>query len=80
MPVEQEYMLVRVAPGTVYPPHEHTGAEECYVIEGDLRVEGRVLRAGDYQYAPAGSSHAEQTTEGGCLLLIGASLADFAAA
>jgi hypothetical protein len=30
--------LVRMAPGTVYPEHSHQGAEECLVLEGDLRL------------------------------------------
>lgn len=63
-------MLVRMAPGSSYPRHSHAGAEECFVLEGDLRVAGRVLRAGDYQRADATSNHGEQATDEGCLLLI----------
>jgi len=62
--------LVRMAPGASYPAHDHAGVEECLVLEGDLRVGGEVLRAGDYQRALAGSHHVEQTTEGGCLVLL----------
>jgi S1-C subfamily serine protease len=40
------------------------------VLEGDLRAGGRVLRAGDDQRAEPGSRHAEQSTEGGCLILL----------
>lgn len=63
-------MLVRMDPGTSYPCHRHGGAEECYVIEGDLSVAGEELGPGDYQLAPAGSDHEVQSTKGGCLLLI----------
>jgi quercetin dioxygenase-like cupin family protein len=63
-------MLVRMAPGTAYPGHRHAGAEECFVVSGDVRVGERVLRAGDYQLAAAGSVHGVQSTESGCTLFI----------
>ncbi|MFN0149103.1 MAG: cupin domain-containing protein [bacterium] len=69
---ERDYvtMLVRMAPGSSYPRHTHAGAEECFVLEGNLRVAGRVLQPGDYQRADAASDHGEQSTDDGCLLLI----------
>jgi len=65
-------MLIKMAPGTSYPAHRHGGAEHCYVIEGDICVEdrGEILRAGDYQVAPAGSTHGVQSTKAGCVLFI----------
>jgi anti-sigma factor ChrR (cupin superfamily) len=69
-------MLVRMAPGTAYPAHVHGGAEECYVLEGDLNVAGTVMHAGDYQRATEGSLHGIQSTENGCLLFIVSSLGD----
>ncbi len=63
-------MLVRMEPGSSYPSHVHAGAEECYVLSGDLRVGEEVLKSGDYQCAAAGSLHGIQSTERGCLLLI----------
>lgn len=73
----QATMLVRMAPGTAYPAHRHAGAEECYVLSGDLQV-GDSLRLGpgDFQRAEAGSCHAPQSTRDGCLLLIQTSLDD----
>ena len=68
--------LVRMAPGTSYPPHVHGSPEQCLVLEGDLRAGGEVLHAGDYQRAPTGSYHDLQSTERGCLLLITSSLTD----
>jgi anti-sigma factor ChrR (cupin superfamily) len=62
--------------GTSYPPHRHADVEECYVLQGDLRVAGRVLRAGDYQRADRDSVHGVQSTENGCLLLIVSSTDD----
>lgn len=68
--------LFRMAPGTSYIPHRHDGVEECYVVEGDLRVGDVVMRAGDYQHAAEGSIHGEQSTENGCVLLISSSMSD----
>lgn len=64
-------MLVRMEAGSSYPPHRHAAAEECFVLEGDLRVGDEIeMSAGDYQQADAGSIHPVQSTEEGCLLLI----------
>lgn len=75
---EQDRMtaLVRMQPGSSYPIHLHSGPEECYVLEGDLHFGEEVLQAGDYQRAEPGSLHGVQRTEGGCLLLIVASMSD----
>jgi mannose-6-phosphate isomerase-like protein (cupin superfamily) len=69
-------MLVRMEPGTSYPPHRHGGFEECFVLEGDLRVGDAVLRAGDYQVVGEGSVHPIQSTTSGCLLFLSSSLSD----
>jgi anti-sigma factor ChrR (cupin superfamily) len=63
-------MLVRMEPGSSYPPHRHAAVEECYVLQGELRVGAHLLKAGDYQKAEGGSDHGVQSTENGCLLLI----------
>jgi anti-sigma factor ChrR (cupin superfamily) len=63
-------MLVRMEPGSSYPPHRHGGPEECLVVEGDLRVGDVVLQAGDYQCAAGDSIHDVSTTVNGCILLI----------
>lgn len=69
-------MLVRMAPGTAYPPHVHGGLEECFVIAGDLSVGEKRMKAGDFQRAETGSTHVVQSTEKGCVLLIVSSLHD----
>ena len=69
-------MLVRMAPGTAFPSHGHTGPEECYVVQGDLHIGADTMKAGDFQYAPPGSFHPVQSTEGGCVLLLSSSLSD----
>ncbi len=69
-------MMVRMEPGASYPAHRHGGAEECFVISGDLRTGAVHLRAGDWQRADAGSRHPVQSTDGGCVLLLVSSLDD----
>jgi len=69
-------MMVRMEPGSSYPPHRHGGAEECFVVAGDLHVGEEVLTTGDFQRAEEGSIHGVQSTEGGCTLLIVSSLDD----
>ncbi len=69
-------MLVRMPAGAAYPRHRHAGPEQCYVIEGDLRVDNLAFFAGDYQCAEPNSFHGVQYTEQGCLLLIVSSLHD----
>jgi len=69
-------MLVRMPPGASYPRHHHGGVEQCYVLEGDIRVGDLVFHAGDYQCAVADSIHGVQSTENGCLLFIISSLHD----
>lgn len=62
--------VVRMAAGATYPPHTHEGAEECLVLEGDLRIGEVTLRGGDYLCTPPGFQQVEQSTAGGCLLLV----------
>lgn len=69
-------MLVRMAPGTSYPSHQHAGVEECYVLEGDLYSDDFEMKAGDYQRLEVGTVHGVQATRGGCLLFIVSSMHD----
>ena len=62
--------LIRMEPGAVGGVHAHAAVEHCLVVEGDFRTAGRTLHAGDYHRAARGSTHAGNTSAGGCLLLI----------
>lgn len=47
--------LMRVDPGTVIPPHRHTGEVHAYNLEGYRElVGGEVVGPGDYVFEPAG--------------------------
>jgi mannose-6-phosphate isomerase-like protein (cupin superfamily) len=64
-------MLVRMAPRTWLPAHDHhQGAEQCLVLEGSVSSDGVTAYAGDFTYMPLGSSHHPLYSEDGCLLLI----------
>jgi len=65
--------LMRMDPGTRHPSHRHRDVEELYLLEGDLHVEGHVMRAGDYCRAEPESIHGETYTQSGCLFLVMAS-------
>jgi anti-sigma factor ChrR (cupin superfamily) len=66
-------LVLDVAPGTRFPAHYHSSAEECYVLSGSLYTCDRRLGPGDFVHADAGTDHAELWTEEGCrVLLVGA--------
>ena len=50
-------VLVRMQPNTLFPPHEHQGIEDLYLLEGDIWVGDVEMHAGDYCRAPEGSEH-----------------------
>ena len=61
--------LLRFEPGARFPAHNHPAGEELFVLEGDFRVGGERLGAGDYLYTPPDGKHAA-STEGGCVILV----------
>ena len=63
-------LLARLAPGAVYPAHHHAGAEECYVLAGDLTIQGERLAAGDFHHTAGGTGHGAVTSQGGAELLL----------
>jgi len=64
----RQTLLVKMQPGATYKSHSHDVDEDCLVIEGDLRYNDLVLRAGDYHLATRGTHHPTGTTAAGCLL------------
>jgi len=63
-------VLVRMAPGTYLPEHEHRFGEQCLVLEGSVQSDDMVAHAGDFTFMPAGSTHSQLYSQTGCLLLI----------
>lgn len=66
---DEEIRLVRLAPGTQVPHHEHPGGEEVFVISGEIADEAGRYGAGTWFRLPDGSAHAPWS-DPGCLLLV----------
>jgi hypothetical protein len=69
-------MLVRLAPGTDYPPHRHDGVEELHMLDGELIVDDRVFRPGDYRRAEAGTVDRRVWSKTGCTCVLITSVRD----
>ena len=69
-------MLVRLAPGTDYPPHTHAGVEELHLLQGELWIDDRKLYPGDYNRAEPGSEDKRVWSETGCTCVLDTSYRD----
>jgi hypothetical protein len=55
---ERTERFVRFPPGYIEPRHEHDHYHCIYVLEGEMHVDGKVIKAGDYIYGGgAGNAH-----------------------
>ena len=70
-------LLMRVEPGARYPAHHHTSGEDCYVISGELIIQGQRLHAGDFHRAEAGSDHDVLASDLGAEVLLVVSASDY---
>jgi anti-sigma factor ChrR (cupin superfamily) len=73
---DRQTILLRMAPGATFPVHLHHGAEECLVLEGDVRDGDLEMTAGDFVRFEEGTQHGPLQTREGNLLLIVSSLHD----
>jgi len=64
---DERVLLMRLAPGTRCPRHEHPGGEEILVLDGVLEDEHGRYGKGTWLRNPPGSAHAPQSAEG-CVL------------
>ena len=62
--------LLRMAPGSTLPAHEHFENEECLMLEGEVMVGDIHLSAGDYHFARKGSLHGTVTTDSGAMAFL----------
>jgi anti-sigma factor ChrR (cupin superfamily) len=67
---DQVVMIVRLAPGTSYPPHTHSGVEELHLLDGELWIDERKLYPGDYNRREPGSADRRVWSETGCTCLL----------
>jgi anti-sigma factor ChrR (cupin superfamily) len=61
--------LMRAAPGTTVPAHDHPGGEEVLVLEGSFEDEHGRYPRGTWLRQPHASAHAPSTSEG-CLVWV----------
>jgi anti-sigma factor ChrR (cupin superfamily) len=69
-------MLVRLAPGTDYPPHRHAGIEELHLLHGELIIDDKKLYPGDYVRADADSVDHRVWSKTGCTCFLSTSAND----
>lgn len=63
-------MLVRLLPGVEYPPHVHAEREELHLLDGELWIDDRKLRPGDYNQAAAPTGDKRVWSETGCTCVL----------
>ena len=69
-------MLVRLEPGTDYPPHCHAGVEELHLLHGELMIDEKKLYPGDYIRAEADTIDHRVWSETGCTCVLLTSIED----
>ena len=63
-------VLLSVEPGSVFPAHDHAGAEDFYLLQGEVLMEDRRLQPGDFVHWEAGVRHPEMRSPGGCEAMV----------
>lgn len=63
-------LLVRLAPGAVYPPHIHAGVEEVHLLHGELCIDDKILYAGDYNRSELGTADNRVWSATGCTCVL----------
>jgi anti-sigma factor ChrR (cupin superfamily) len=61
--------LLRYAPGSQVPSHQHEGYEHVYVLSGEQQDERGTYPAGTFVVNPPGTSHRVWSPQG-CLVLV----------
>jgi anti-sigma factor ChrR (cupin superfamily) len=69
-PTGERTALLRMEPGASFPEHDHPEVEECFLLEGEVNIDGHDYRPGDYVVAQAGTRHDTIVSVPGALLLL----------
>jgi DNA-directed RNA polymerase specialized sigma24 family protein len=69
-------MLVRLEPGADYPPHTHAGLEELHLLDGELQINGGLVKPGDYNRAEAPTADYKVWSPTGCTCVLVTSTRD----
>lgn len=73
---ERVSMLVRLDPGSEYPPHVHADTEELYLLDGELWINERRLIPGDYHWAEPDTADRHVSSQTGCTCVLITSMRD----
>jgi len=63
-------MLVRLAPGTDYPPHRHASIEELHLLHGELMIDDKKFYPGDYIHAEPDTVDRRVWSQTGCTCVL----------
>ncbi len=70
LPRDVGFYIYKMDPGSRSTPHQHGGAEEFLMLEGELiDNDGTVYRQGDVVWLAPGTEHSSHT-ETGCLIAV----------
>lgn len=70
-------LILRLAPGAVYPRHRHKRPEQCLVLSGEVEIDGQIrLTSGDFEWIDQQTTHDSILSRTGCDLMIIASVED----
>jgi len=61
--------MLKVLPGGTIPFHDHPRREVAYMVEGEARLNGDIMRAGDFLTAGSEEPH-DVYTENGCTFFL----------
>jgi anti-sigma factor RsiW len=62
--------IMSMAAGSVVPAHQHDALEECFVIDGSIRIDDAEYGAGDHVFGRRGSPHPTIASSSGASLLL----------
>ncbi len=61
-------LLIRYAPGYFEPRHQHDHHHWCVIVDGEMHVDGKILRRGDFLHGPANIPHGPFSYPVGCTI------------
>lgn len=70
-------ILMRLDAGVNFPSHSHEGAEQCYIISGDICVRGQCLAQGSFFSTSAHANHGDISTIQGATVLLVVAMEDY---
>jgi quercetin dioxygenase-like cupin family protein len=62
----QMAIMCRFPPGYLEPRHQHESEHWGIVVDGEMHVDGKILRRGDFHHAPANVPHGPFYYPKGC--------------